>query len=60
MTEKQVKQIVEMRKGGKTNPEIAAAFGVSLRTVEYWVARLKKAGYELPRVNRGGRKPMQL
>lgn len=64
MNNKQLKEevmkIVKLREAGKTNQEIANTLKWKLRKVAYWVARLKEEGYKLPKVHKGGRKPVDL
>lgn len=39
--------------------EIAAHFNVGVRTIHYWIVKLKKAGYKIKR-DKAGRKPIVL
>lgn len=49
-------KIPGLRADGKTNQEIAVILGLKQRTLDYWISRLKEAGYDLPLSHRGRKK----
>lgn len=61
LTRGQVLNLIQNRKDGFTNKEIAKRLGVHTETINYWFKRLRDEGYEVPtRVFKGGRKKMKL
>lgn len=57
LTKQQILKIPKLKEQGKTNAEIAELFGVGLRTIYYWVEKLREAGHTVPRVQK---KPLDL
>lgn len=51
-----VLKIPRLRAEGKTNEEIATVLGMKLRTLDYWVKRLKEQGYDMPVLTKGRNK----
>lgn len=60
ITKEQALKIPLLRADGKKNTEIADELGTTVYTVKYWVKRLKKSGYKVPHINKGGRPPIEL
>ena len=61
MNRSKIVRLIENRKDGFTNKEIASRLGVHHRTITYWFRRLKDEGYEIPPRNyKGGRKKLKL
>ena len=58
LTPEQIVGILVLRKKKKmTNPEIAEHYGVHLQTISYWIKRLEKEGYKIPKANYKGGRP---
>jgi biotin operon repressor len=47
-TREDVMKIKSMRAGGFTSKQIGETLGISRRTVQYWVKRMKESGIEAP------------
>ena len=60
VTKEQALQIPALKKEGKSNSQIAEAFGCSIGTIHYWIRRLKIKGYTVKIINKGGRPPIEL
>lgn len=61
MRRQHILRLLQNRKDGFTNKEIAKRLGVHTKTIDYWFRRLREEGYEIPpRVMRGGRKKLDL
>lgn len=60
MTRDQVLEIASLKKQMMTNRALAARYGVSLTTINYWTKRLKREGHSWDRVRSGGMKKMDL
>lgn len=52
VTKDQILKIPKLKQQGKTNAEIAVILGVGLRTIYYWVDKLRAAGHIVPRVQK--------
>jgi len=48
-----IKLIIPMREAGKNNREISKELGIGLPSINYWIKRLKKTGYDVPKVKKG-------
>jgi transposase len=62
LTKEQVIGILILRKNKKmTNRQIAEHYGVHYQTISYWLTRLKKEGYKIPKaVYKGGRPKLKI
>lgn len=59
LTREEVMSIIEKRKEGKNNRQIAQELGVHEQTIYKWVLRLRTAGHEISR-RKSGYKKMEL
>lgn len=61
LSKSQILRLIDNRKDGFTNQEIAKQLGVHPETINYWFKRLRDSGYEIPpKINRGGRNKLDL
>lgn len=59
LTKAQIEQIPDLVRTGKLQAHIADHLGCSVRTVQYWIERWKKAGQKGLNAKRG-RRPLNL
>jgi len=52
LTTDNLKQIIALKKQGKTNAQIAAHFRVHPQTVQTWITRLREKGHIVPNAKR--------
>ena len=53
LTKKQILDIPKLKETGKTNDEIGEMYGVTGRTIEYWVKRFRKTGRKIDNAKPG-------
>lgn len=60
MTKEEILRIPPLKREGKTDKEVADELGKSLRTVCYWIKRLREEGHDVPKIKPKGRKKIDL
>lgn len=52
LTKAQVLQVPKLKTQGMTDEQVASKLKVSVRTVQYWIGKLREAGHKVPRAKR--------
>jgi len=60
MSKELVLNILTLKENGMSQQEIATQYGVSFRTIQYWVRRLREEGFEVKNNKPKGRQAMKL
>lgn len=58
LTKKQVLLIPKLSSQGLTRAQIAEALHSTPRTISNWITKLRKQGYDIPKVSPPGRTPL--
>lgn len=59
MTKSQIHQIPVLLRQGKTVQQIATLYQTHINSIYYWIKRLRRAGYTIPK-SKGGRPRIKL